>query len=111
MDKDKGVKIPVQLRVNMWFGLSAHEKKFNSFSEGNFSVYAEMVQWLHRAFAVSKIHEHNSNISFVSPDFIAHCVEDCSKMQMFSLCSMRTRLRGLESGEPTDWLVAISSQT
>ncbi|KAG7240139.1 hypothetical protein INR49_027885 [Caranx melampygus] len=42
MDKNKGVKIPVQLRVNMWFGLSAHEKKFNSFSEGNFSVYAEM---------------------------------------------------------------------
>lgn len=44
MDKNKGVKIPVQLRVNMWLGLSAHEKKFNSFSEGNFSVYAEMVQ-------------------------------------------------------------------
>lgn len=46
MDKNKGVKIPVQLRVNMWFGLSAHEKKFNSFSEGNFSVYAEMVEYL-----------------------------------------------------------------
>uniref|UniRef100_A0A4W6E422 Myoferlin n=1 Tax=Lates calcarifer TaxID=8187 RepID=A0A4W6E422_LATCA len=44
MDKNKGVKIPVQLRVNMWFGLSAHEKKFNSFSEGNFSVYAEMYE-------------------------------------------------------------------
>ncbi|XP_039994727.1 myoferlin isoform X2 [Xiphias gladius] len=44
MDKDKGVKIPVQLRVNMWFGLSAHEKKFNSFSQGNFSVYAEMYE-------------------------------------------------------------------
>ena len=43
MDKNKGVKLPVQLRVNMWLGLSAHEKKFNSFSEGNFSVYAEMV--------------------------------------------------------------------
>uniref|UniRef100_A0A3Q3DZR5 Myoferlin like n=1 Tax=Labrus bergylta TaxID=56723 RepID=A0A3Q3DZR5_9LABR len=35
---------PVQLRVNMWLGLSAHEKKFNSFSEGNFSVYAEMYE-------------------------------------------------------------------
>lgn len=44
MDKNKGVKIPVQLRINMWLGLSAYEKKFNSFSEGNFSVYAEMVQ-------------------------------------------------------------------
>lgn len=44
MDKNKGVKIPVQLRVNMWLGLSALEKKFNAFSEGNFSVYAEMVQ-------------------------------------------------------------------
>lgn len=44
MDKDKGLKIPVQLRVNMWLGLSAHEKKFNTFSSGNFSVYAEMVR-------------------------------------------------------------------
>ncbi|XP_070697288.1 myoferlin [Pempheris klunzingeri] len=44
MDKNKGVKIPVQLRVNMWLGLSADEQKFNSFSEGNFSVYAEMYE-------------------------------------------------------------------
>ncbi|KAF3708203.1 Myoferlin Fer-1-like protein 3 [Channa argus] len=44
MDKNKGVKIPVQLRVNMWLSLSADEKKFNSFSEGNFSVYAEMYE-------------------------------------------------------------------
>ncbi|XP_068577997.1 myoferlin [Cebidichthys violaceus] len=44
MDKNKGVKVPVELRVNMWLGLSAHEKKFNSFSEGNFSVYAEMYE-------------------------------------------------------------------
>ncbi|KAM9365202.1 myoferlin isoform 2-T2 [Pholidichthys leucotaenia] len=44
MDKNKGEKIPVQLRVNMWLGLSVHEKKFNSFSEGNFSVYAEMYE-------------------------------------------------------------------
>ncbi|XP_019715398.1 myoferlin isoform X2 [Hippocampus comes] len=44
MDKNKGVKIPVQLRVNMWLGLSAWEKKFNIFSEGNFSVYAEMYE-------------------------------------------------------------------
>lgn len=43
MDKNKGLKIPVQLRVNMWMGLSAHEKNFNSFAEGTFSVYAEMV--------------------------------------------------------------------
>ncbi|XP_028983374.1 myoferlin [Betta splendens] len=44
MDKNKGVKIPVQLRVNMWLGLCADEKRFNSFSEGNFSVYAEMYE-------------------------------------------------------------------
>ncbi|XP_071371948.1 myoferlin isoform X1 [Centroberyx affinis] len=44
MDKNKGVKIPVQLRVNMWMGLSTHEKKFNSFSEGSFSVFAEMYE-------------------------------------------------------------------
>ncbi|KAK5854059.1 hypothetical protein PBY51_015161 [Eleginops maclovinus] len=44
MDKNKGEKVPVQLRVNMWLGLSANETKFNSFSEGNFSVYAEMYE-------------------------------------------------------------------
>lgn len=43
MDKNKGTKVPVQIRVNMWLGLSAHEKKFNSFSEGTFSVFAELV--------------------------------------------------------------------
>ncbi|XP_074477186.1 myoferlin-like isoform X3 [Sebastes fasciatus] len=44
MDKNKGLKVPVQIRVNMWLGLSAHEKKFNSFSEGTFSVFAEMYE-------------------------------------------------------------------
>ncbi|XP_040924277.1 myoferlin isoform X2 [Betta splendens] len=44
MDKNKGLKVPVQVRVNMWLGLSAHEKKFNSFSEGNFSVFAELYE-------------------------------------------------------------------
>ncbi|XP_041117050.1 myoferlin-like [Polyodon spathula] len=44
MDKTKGIKLPVQLRVNMWFGLSAHETKFNSFAEGTFSVFAEMYE-------------------------------------------------------------------
>lgn len=43
MDRAKGIKVPVQIRVNMWLGLSAHEKKFNSFSEGTFSVFAELV--------------------------------------------------------------------
>ncbi|XP_008319982.1 myoferlin [Cynoglossus semilaevis] len=44
MDKNKGLKIPVMLRINMWLGLSAHEKKFNSSSEGHFSVYAEVFE-------------------------------------------------------------------
>ncbi|XP_072312686.1 myoferlin-like isoform X1 [Eucyclogobius newberryi] len=44
MDKDKGLKVPVQARVNMWLGLSAHEKKFNSYSEGTFSVFAELYE-------------------------------------------------------------------
>ncbi|CAL8298808.1 unnamed protein product [Merluccius merluccius] len=44
MDKTQGLKIPVQLRVNMWLGLSAHEKKFNSFAEGHFGVFAEMYE-------------------------------------------------------------------
>lgn len=39
----KRLKVPVEIRVNMWLGLSAYEKKFNSFSEGTFSVFAEMV--------------------------------------------------------------------
>ena len=43
MDKNKGLKVPVQIRVNMWLGLASEEKKFNSFSEGTFSVFAEMV--------------------------------------------------------------------
>uniref|UniRef100_A0A8C4IGT5 C2 domain-containing protein n=1 Tax=Dicentrarchus labrax TaxID=13489 RepID=A0A8C4IGT5_DICLA len=44
MDKNKGLKVPVQIRVNMWLGLSAQEKKFNSFSEGTFSVFAELYE-------------------------------------------------------------------
>ncbi|KAI4807796.1 hypothetical protein KUCAC02_027581 [Chaenocephalus aceratus] len=44
MDKNKGLKVPVQIRVNIWLGLSAHEKKFNSFSEGTFSVFAELYE-------------------------------------------------------------------
>ncbi|CAK6964082.1 myoferlin-like [Scomber scombrus] len=44
MDKTKGLKVPVQIRVNMWLGLSTHEKKFNSFSEGTFSVFAELYE-------------------------------------------------------------------
>ncbi|XP_017273942.1 myoferlin-like isoform X2 [Kryptolebias marmoratus] len=44
MDKTKGLKVPVQIRVSMWLGLSAHEKKFNAFSEGTFSVFAEMYE-------------------------------------------------------------------
>ncbi|XP_051779715.1 myoferlin-like isoform X2 [Erpetoichthys calabaricus] len=44
MDKNKGLKLPLQLRVNMWLGLSTHEKKFNSYSEGTFSVFAEMYE-------------------------------------------------------------------
>ncbi|KAJ8365691.1 hypothetical protein SKAU_G00145220 [Synaphobranchus kaupii] len=44
MDKDKGLKVPVQVRVNMWMGLSANEKRFNNFSEGTFSVFAEMYE-------------------------------------------------------------------
>ncbi|KAI1886869.1 hypothetical protein AGOR_G00200230 [Albula goreensis] len=44
MDKDKGLKVPAQIRVSMWLGLSADEMKFNSFSEGTFSVFAEMYE-------------------------------------------------------------------
>lgn len=43
MDKNKGSKIPVQIRVNMWLGLVAVEKKFNAYAEGTFSVFTELV--------------------------------------------------------------------
>ncbi|XP_012889823.1 PREDICTED: myoferlin isoform X2 [Dipodomys ordii] len=43
-EKNNGTKVPVELRVNIWLGLSAVEKKFNSFAEGTFSVFAEMYE-------------------------------------------------------------------
>lgn len=43
MDNKKGLKIPVQLRVNMWLGLATEEKKFNHYAEGIFNVSAELV--------------------------------------------------------------------
>uniref|UniRef100_A0A8C5MHN0 Myoferlin n=1 Tax=Leptobrachium leishanense TaxID=445787 RepID=A0A8C5MHN0_9ANUR len=44
LDKNNGIKIPVQIRANIWLGLSAYENKFNSYAEGTFSVYAEMYE-------------------------------------------------------------------
>lgn len=43
-EKSNGPRVPVELRVNIWLGLSALEKKFNSFAEGTFTVYAEMYE-------------------------------------------------------------------
>ncbi|XP_059025413.1 myoferlin isoform X1 [Mustela lutreola] len=43
-EKTHGPKVPVELRVNIWLGLSAVEKKFNSFAEGTFTVFAEMYE-------------------------------------------------------------------
>ncbi|XP_032101403.1 myoferlin isoform X4 [Sapajus apella] len=43
-EKNNGLKVPVELRVNIWLGLSAEEKKFNSFAEGTFTVFAEMYE-------------------------------------------------------------------
>ncbi|XP_074230043.1 myoferlin isoform X1 [Camelus bactrianus] len=43
-EKSNGPKVPVELRVNVWLGLSAVEKKFNSFAEGTFTVFAEMYE-------------------------------------------------------------------
>lgn len=36
-------RMPVQLRVKLWFGLSVDEKEFNPFAEGKLSVFAETV--------------------------------------------------------------------
>ncbi|XP_004607583.2 myoferlin [Sorex araneus] len=43
-EKSNGPRVPVELRVNIWLGLSAVEKKFNSFAEGTFTVFAEMYE-------------------------------------------------------------------
>uniref|UniRef100_A0A452QDT9 Myoferlin n=1 Tax=Ursus americanus TaxID=9643 RepID=A0A452QDT9_URSAM len=43
-EKAHGPKVPAELRVNIWLGLSAVEKKFNSFAEGTFTVFAEMYE-------------------------------------------------------------------
>lgn len=96
MDKNKGVKIPVQLRINMWLGLSANEKKFNAFAEGNFSVYAEMVESTHKDLFVFSCVRHQCEHYWLlihSPSFF----------------SMRTRHMCLASGERPAWLAAISS--
>uniref|UniRef100_A0A673HYG0 Myoferlin-like n=1 Tax=Sinocyclocheilus rhinocerous TaxID=307959 RepID=A0A673HYG0_9TELE len=44
MDNKNGLKIPVQLRVNMWLGLATEEKKFNHYAEGMFNVFAELYE-------------------------------------------------------------------
>lgn len=36
--------------MNIWLGLSAVEKKFNSFAEGAFTVFAEMVHLISSLF-------------------------------------------------------------
>uniref|UniRef100_A0A8C3LK00 Dysferlin n=1 Tax=Chrysolophus pictus TaxID=9089 RepID=A0A8C3LK00_CHRPC len=36
-----GPRIPAQIRVQLWFGLSVDEKEFNQFAEGRLSVFAE----------------------------------------------------------------------
>ncbi|XP_044540446.1 dysferlin-like, partial [Gracilinanus agilis] len=37
----KGFKMPAQIRVQLWFGLSVDEKELNKFAEGKLSVFAE----------------------------------------------------------------------
>lgn len=38
-----GPRIPAQIRVQLWFGLSVDEKEFNQYAEGKLSVFAETV--------------------------------------------------------------------
>lgn len=38
-----GPRIPAQIRVQLWFGLSVNEKEFNQYAEGKLSVFAETV--------------------------------------------------------------------
>ncbi|EGW00373.1 Dysferlin [Cricetulus griseus] len=41
MEGVPGTRMPVQIRVKLWFGLSVDEKEFNQFAEGKLSVFAE----------------------------------------------------------------------
>ncbi|KAJ8781330.1 hypothetical protein J1605_011314 [Eschrichtius robustus] len=41
MEGVPGARMPVQIRVRLWFGLSVDEKEFNQFAEGKLSVFAE----------------------------------------------------------------------
>lgn len=43
MEGVPGARMPVQIRVKLWFGLSVDEKEFNPFAEGKLSVFAETV--------------------------------------------------------------------
>lgn len=43
MEGAPGARMPVQIRVKLWFGLSVDEKEFNQFAEGKLSVFAETV--------------------------------------------------------------------
>lgn len=43
MEGVPGARMPVQIRVRLWFGLSVDEKEFNQFAEGKLSVFAETV--------------------------------------------------------------------
>lgn len=43
MEGAPGARMPVQIRVKLWFGLSVDEKEFNRFAEGKLSVFAETV--------------------------------------------------------------------
>ncbi|XP_019351178.2 dysferlin isoform X1 [Alligator mississippiensis] len=36
-----GIRIPAQVRVQLWFGMSVDEKEFNPYAEGRLSVFAE----------------------------------------------------------------------
>ncbi|CAN2388306.1 Dysferlin [Pristimantis euphronides] len=38
---NKGAKLPGQVRVQLWFGLSVDQKEFNQFAQGKLSVFAE----------------------------------------------------------------------
>ncbi|XP_043919995.1 dysferlin isoform X2 [Protopterus annectens] len=40
-DEGKSLKIPAQLQVQVWLGLSADAKQFNQYAEGKLSVFAE----------------------------------------------------------------------
>lgn len=58
-------KLPGQLRVKLWFGLTADVKHFNESAEGKVSVFAETVRYTEVLPDMKMSSQKSPTISFV----------------------------------------------